>query len=139
MKDKIFELVAKGYEVSFRRDFGIHNGAIITLRKKNLQNNMSIDTVMGPADDMLLWTLDKLEKSIDDSNGLIDFEEKRNAVVQMTHPKSEYLERYFDVNGIKYTVVPDLSSYVGRFTFTYCCELTKREFDELQTFLNIIK
>lgn len=139
MKDKIFELVAKGYEVNFRASHILPRGVDITLRKKNRQSNVTVDRVMGPDNEMLLFTLDKLEKTFDDRSEHKTFDNTQITLVRMVYPKNEYLERYFEAHKIAYKVRHDPSDYVNRFTLVYECELTNWEFGELQTFLDIIK
>lgn len=139
MKDKIFELVAKGYEVNFRRGNPITGAVTISLRKKNYQNNTMIDRVLDPDEDMLLWTLDKLEKSFGSHCEPMTPDDRQMVLVKLAYPKSEYIERYFDAHKIRYTVKHDPGDYHKCFGFIYECKLTTIEFEELQTFLDIIK
>lgn len=139
MKDKIFELVTKGYEVSFRPDNTLSRGVVINLRKKNYQNNVIIDRVLGPENDMLLWTLDRLEKSFGDHSEPVTFGERKMALIRMEYPKNMYLERYFDAHKIRYKASRDPYDYFNHVAIRYECELTEVEFEELHTFLDIIR
>lgn len=137
MKDKIFELVSKGYEVSFKPGITAKTVAI-TLRKKNYQNQTTIDRVLEPVDDMLPWTLDRLEKGFQNQSELATYGDKKTALIKMGYPNFEFLERYFEVHEIRYTVAHDPNHPLD-FNFIYKCDLTDFEFNELQTFLKIIK
>ena len=88
---------------------------------------------------MLLFTLNKLEKTFEHCSEPTTFGNTQIALVRMPHPKNEYLERYFEAHKISYKVRHDPSDYASRFAFIYECELTNWEFGELQTFLDIIK
>ena len=139
MKDKIFELATRGYEVSFRPFPGVRGTVLINLRKKDRQNSIAIDRVVGSVDDMLLWALDKLESSFGDQCQPVTFGEKRMALIRMEYPKNVYLERYFSANKIDYQARRDPDIRFNHVAFRYECQLTEHEFAELEAFLDIIK
>ena len=137
MKDKIFELVAKGYEVSFRPS--IQNAVLINLRKKNCQNNVVVDRVMAPTNDMLLYTFDRLERSFGDFSEPVTLDQRKTILVRMEYPKNMYLERYFKAYKIQYKASNDPDNNFNRMAVRYECDLTNFEFEELRTFLDIIR